>query len=184
MQDAQDILAEEQVILVDAQDTPLGTSPKLAAHQQGLLHRAISVFIFNTKGELLLQQRAFDKYHSAGLWTNTCCSHPRAGETTLEAAHRRLMEEMGLSTTLSFKFSFLYFAALEKDLIEHELDHVFCGITDDLPTPNPLEAATYKYISLENLSEELKQNPENFTAWFKIIFDQYAQKIIESRHIN
>ncbi len=130
---------EEQVILVDEQDNQIGLAPKMEAHIKGLLHRAFSIFIFDEKGHLLLQQRALEKYHSAGLWTNTCCSHPRNNETTIEAAQRRLQEEMGMTCRLREIFSFVYRAELENELIEHEFDHVFIGVTNDLPTINPEE---------------------------------------------
>lgn len=160
------------MILVDQQDHQIGTMEKMEAHLKGALHRAFSVFIFNSKGELLLQQRALDKYHSAGKWTNTCCSHPRPGELTEDAAHRRLMEEMGMKCKLQYGFSFLYEASFSNDLIEHEYDHVFFGRSDELPEINPSEVAAFKYITLDNLSAELKRSPDQYTEWLKICFDR------------
>lgn len=166
----------EQVILVDEHDHPLGTMEKLEAHQKGLLHRAISVFIFDSDGRLLLQQRAAHKYHSAGLWTNTCCSHPAPGETALEAAHRRLEEEMGLRTPLTFAFTFCYRASFDNGLVENELDHVFIGHTDHSPTPNPAEVATYRWADRETIERENMENPEVYTAWFKLIYGKVFEK--------
>lgn len=160
----------EEVILVDDQDRPIGTMEKMEAHEKGLLHRAFSIFVFNSDGELLLHQRAFDKYHSGGLWTNTCCSHPRPGESVLEAGQRRLMEEMGMACELTERFQFLYRSELDQGLIEHELDHVMFGVSDDLPVLNPEEVAAYRYASLEEISEEMTDDPDLFTAWFKICF--------------
>jgi isopentenyl-diphosphate delta-isomerase len=161
-------MKEEQVILVDQYDIPIGTMGKLEAHQKGLLHRAFSVFIFNHKNEMLLQKRALTKYHSAGLWTNTCCSHPHPNEDTLVAANRRLKEEMGMTTTLIHKTSFIYETAFENNLTEHEFDHVFVGYTDKDPIINKEEVDGFKWISLDHLKEELKTSPNNFTSWFKI----------------
>lgn len=160
----------EEVILVDDQDRPIGTMEKMEAHAKGQLHRAFSIFVFNSDGELLLHQRAFDKYHSGGLWTNTCCSHPRPGESVLEAGHRRLMEEMGMACDLQERFSFVYRSELDQGLIEHELDHVMFGVSDDLPVLNPEEVAAYRYASLEEISEEMTDDPDLFTEWFKICF--------------
>ena len=160
----------EEVILVDEQDRPIGAMEKMEAHEQGLLHRAFSIFVFNSEGELLLHQRAFDKYHSGGLWTNTCCSHPRPGETVLEAGHRRLMEEMGMTCELHERFTFHYRSELDQGLIEHELDHVIFGVSDELPVLNPEEVAAYRYASLEEISDEMANDPDLFTEWFKICF--------------
>ena len=162
----------EHVILVDADDVEMGTMPKMEAHLEGKLHRAFSVFIFNSGGELLLQRRALDKYHSGGQWTNTCCSHPREGEDTLLAAQRRLMEEMGMIADLSHEFSFLYKAELSNGLTEHEYDHVFFGITDQVPDPDPEEVADFRYLQLAVLQEELNVHPEQYTEWLKICFDR------------
>ena len=158
----------EKVILVDESDKEIGSAEKLGAHKKGLLHRAFSILIFNSKGEMLLQKRAKNKYHSGGLWTNACCSHPRPGEKTIIAANRRLKEELGLETKLSELYSFLYKANLE-DLIEHELDHVFIGKSDDLPKPNRNEFEDFKYMNMEDLRRNIADNPENYTYWFKKI---------------
>lgn len=168
---------QELVILVDKFDNPIGTMEKLEAHQKGLLHRAFSVFIFNSKHELLLQKRALNKYHSAGLWTNTCCSHPRVNEDNLAAANRRLLEEMGLSCQLAYAFNFLYKSKLEEGLIEHEFDHVFVGYSDEIPKINLSEVADYQYITIENLKEDIKLNPLNYTTWFKICLNQVIEQI-------
>ena len=161
-------MSEVQVILVDEHDNEIGLAGKMQAHRSGLLHRAFSIFIFNSKGEMLIHRRAFDKYHSAGLWTNACCSHPLPHEAILDAAIRRLNEEMGMSCNLEWKFSFVYFANLEHGLIEHELDHVFMGVTDDLPIPNPDEVSEWRWTSMPMLEREIKSSPKRFTAWFKL----------------
>jgi isopentenyl-diphosphate Delta-isomerase len=163
-------MTQEFVILVDENDNETGVMEKMEAHEKAVLHRAVSVFIFNSKGEWLLQQRAFEKYHSGGLWTNTCCSHPFPGEKTIEAATRRLTEEMGLTSSLKEIFSFKYFAHLENGLSEHELDHVFVGFTDSEPLVNDVEAEDWRYLSTEKLELEMKAFPQNFTVWFKLIF--------------
>ena len=170
-------MKEEKVILVDTADTPLGTMPKMEAHEKAVLHRAFSVFIFNQKGELMLQQRALHKYHSPGLWTNTCCSHQRLGETNIEAGKRRLNEEMGFSVPLQELFSFIYKAPFDNGLTEHELDHVMVGYFEAEPTINPEEVAAWKWISLEELEQDLSRKPENYTVWFKIIFDRFYNHI-------
>ncbi|NTE01223.1 isopentenyl-diphosphate Delta-isomerase [Agrobacterium tumefaciens] len=166
---------KEQVILVDVNDFPVGYMEKLEAHEKGMLHRAFSVFIFNSKDELLLQQRAINKYHSGGLWTNTCCSHPRPEENNLKAANRRLMEEMGMKTDLSYAFNFTYRAEFDNGLIEHELDHVFFGKSDLLPILNREEVENFKYLSLSSLKKELQLNPDEYTPWLKICLE----KVIE-----
>jgi isopentenyl-diphosphate delta-isomerase len=165
----------EYLILVDETDSPCGKMEKLEVHQRGLLHRAFSVFILNTKGELLLQQRANHKYHSGGLWTNTCCSHPQYGEETTDAVNRRLQEEMGMCCNASFAFSFMYNVQLENGLIENEFDHVYIGITNEKPVPNPNEVQNWKYISLEELETDLSQNPETYTEWLKICFPTFKK---------
>ena len=165
-------MIDNDVILVDEFDQPIGTMEKMEAHVKAALHRAISVFIFNSKGEWLLQRRAIEKYHSRGLWTNTSCTHPAPGETSLEAAHRRLHEEMGLKTELCEVFSFKYIQELENNLTEHEYDHVFVGYSDELPVPNPDEVMDYKYISYQDLLQEVAESPEKFTAWFKMIYER------------
>lgn len=169
--------AEEQVILVDEQDRELGLMGKQEAHEKGLLHRAFSVFVFNGRGELLLQQRALHKYHSGGLWTNTCCSHPRAGEQTLEAAHRRLKEEMGFGCTLEEKFHFIYKAPFDNGLTEHELDFIYAGTYDGEPQVNAAEVAGSKWMSMEALTSDIAQRPEAYTVWFRIILKEYLQHL-------
>lgn len=159
---------KEDVILVDENDLQIGQMEKLEAHQKGELHRAFSIFIFNGKNELLLQRRAKNKYHSGGLWTNTCCSHPRLGETNLAAANRRLKEEMGMECSLSPVFSFLYKASFDDGLTEHELDHVFFGYSDALPNMNTDEADEYRYVTLKALQKEIDEQPEAFTKWLQI----------------
>ncbi len=168
----------EYVILVDENDQEIGTMEKQEAHEKGLLHRAFSVFVFNENKELLLQQRALTKYHSAGLWTNTCCSHPRIGETIEQAAHRRLMEEMGFDCELSTKTSFIYKAAFENGLTEHEFDHVLVGSFNGEINFNPTEVKNFKWINLEELQIDLLQNNQNYTAWFKIIFDNFKKSLL------
>jgi isopentenyl-diphosphate Delta-isomerase len=160
----------EQVILVDDQDNPIGLMEKLEVHEKAILHRAFSVFIFNHQGELLLQQRALSKYHSAGLWTNTCCSHPRPNETTKAAANRRLLEEMGFETSLEKVFDFIYLANFDNGLTEHEFDHVFIGFYEGTILPNTAEVNSFKYISLEEIDTQLINTPDKYTEWFKIAY--------------
>jgi isopentenyl-diphosphate delta-isomerase len=167
----------DHVILIDQHDQQTGLMPKLEAHQKGLLHRAFSVFIFNSKGEMLLQQRAFGKYHSEGLWSNTCCSHPLPDEKTAHAASRRLLEEMGMEVPIQFLYSFLYKSELDKGLTEHELDHVFWGISDQSPELNPREVANYRYMKPQELAADLKANPGNYTEWLKICFEDVMNRI-------
>lgn len=162
------------VILVNEQDEPVGTMEKLEAHQKGLLHRAFSVFITNSKGELLLQQRALDKYHSGGLWTNTCCSHPLPDEDILTAAHRRLMEEMGFDCDLEEVFSFTYRAEFDNGLTEHEFDHVLIGRYDGSVQPDSSEVMSYKFASPDEVRHLLLTAPETFTHWFHIAFPKIA----------
>lgn len=169
---------EEQVILVDLQDNEIGQMPKLEAHQLAKLHRAFSIFIFNEKNELLLQQRAKSKYHSALLWTNTCCSHPKPGEKTIDAAHRRLKEEMGFDCELEPKFHFIYNTDLDNELFENELDHVFTGQYDGEIKINLEEAHDLKWISMEELKVQIDMNPEKFTVWLKIIVTQHLNKLL------
>jgi isopentenyl-diphosphate delta-isomerase len=161
-------MREEVVVLVDPRDNELGFSPKLQAHLDGVLHRAVSVFIMNEPGEMLLQRRAVGKYHSGGLWSNACCSHPRPGETPADAAVRRLNEEMGLSCALDFAFTFVYRAPLGNGLTEHELDHVFVGTAGADPVPNRDEVGDWRWLSLADLEKELAASPDSFTAWFPI----------------
>jgi|SRR5690606_32595024 len=167
----------EYVVLVDEDDKETGTMEKMEAHEKGALHRAFSIFIFNSKGELLLQQRALNKYHSPGLWTNTCCSHPRPGEAVEDAAHRRLAEEMGMECGLDYHFRFLYKASFDNGLIEHELDHVFFGTSDTLPVLNSEEVAGYRYIGMKLLEKELSESPENYSPWLRICFERVKQLV-------
>lgn len=159
---------EEYVILVDENDQPIGEMEKMEAHRQGLLHRAFSIFIFNSNQELLLQQRAFDKYHCGGLWTNTCCSHPRVNEFNADAAHRRIEEDMGFDCELNYAFNFIYKSVFDSGLVEHEFDHVFVGHSDIRPKINLAEVASFRYVSLDKLSEEILHNPDQFTPWLKL----------------
>ncbi len=163
----------EKVILVNEQDIALGTMEKLEAHEKGLLHRAFSIFIFNSNKELLLQRRALTKYHSAGLWTNTCCSHPRPEEEAINAAHRRLKEEMGFDTELNFKVKFLYKTPFENGLTEHELDYIFVGHYNLQPTINHDEVDSFKWMSIDQIKQEIKSSPQNFTSWFKIAINSF-----------
>lgn len=169
----------QQVILVNDQDEAIGTMEKMEAHQKGLLHRAFSVFIFNSKGEILLQQRAQDKYHSAGLWTNTCCSHPQPGENIIESAQKRLGEEMGFTTSLTKVFDFTYRASFENGLIEHEFDHVFTGKYDGEVNYNPIEVMNFSYRSLDEIRRSLQTEPENYTAWFRLAYPRIERWMIE-----
>lgn len=170
-------MKEEKVILVDEQDRVLGTMPKLEAHEKALLHRAFSVFILNDKGELLLQQRAHDKYHSPGLWTNSCCSHQREGESSLDAGKRRLKEEMGMTAELTELFTFIYKAPFDNGLTEHELDHVLLGYSNATPNINPEEVADYTWETLATIQKGLEAHPDRYTAWFKIIFNRFFEHI-------
>jgi len=170
-------MGTDQVILVNEQDEQIGLMEKIEAHEKALLHRAFSVFVFNKKGELMLQQRALTKYHTPGLWTNTCCSHQREGETNVEAGKRRLLEEMGFTTDLKDTISFIYKAPFENGLTEHEYDHILVGQYDEDPKPNPEEVNAWKWVSLEEVKEDMKRNPEVYTEWFKIIFDKYYNHI-------
>lgn len=166
-------MKKEYVILVDREDNPLGTMEKIEAHEKAELHRAFSVFIINKKGETLLQQRALHKYHSPGLWTNSCCSHQRKGESNLEAGKRRLQEEMGMQTELKELFWFIYKAAFDNGLTEHELDHVLIGYSDKDPEINTDEVVNYKWMAIEDVKTDLTKNPELYTVWFKIIFEKF-----------
>ena len=169
----------ENVILVDTHDTPVGQMEKMEAHRKGELHRALSVLIFNSKGEMLLQQRAFSKYHTPGLWTNTACSHPRPGEDSLMAATRRLGEEMGFTTSLSNSFDFIYEAHFDNGLIEHEYDHVFFGNFDGTPSINPEEANDYKWVNPAFLLGDIRSKPEVYTVWFRIIMEKIEERFPE-----
>lgn len=158
------------VILVDENDVPLGKMEKIEVHQKALLHRAFSIFIFNRNGEMLLQKRADVKYHSPKLWTNACCSHPEPGQTTLAAASKRLMEEMGFTTTLEKAFDFIYKASFDNGLTEYEFDHVYIGTYDDSIIPNDEEVSAYCYKTLEEIEDSLESHPQDYTEWFKIAF--------------
>lgn len=168
--------ANDLLILVDDQDREIGVEEKLTVHEHGLLHRAFSVFIFNSKSELLLQQRADHKYHSPNLWTNTCCSHPKPGEETKDACNRRLLEEMGMTCKLDFSFSFQYKCSFENGLTEHEHDHVYIGQTDDLPIIDTDEVKAWKYISIDELQKEIAIHPERFTEWLKICLPELVER--------
>ncbi|MGY0407442.1 MAG: isopentenyl-diphosphate Delta-isomerase [Polaribacter sp.] len=168
---------EEQVILVNTEDKQIGLTGKIEAHKKALLHRAFSVFIFNKKGELMLQQRAATKYHSPLLWANTCCSHQRVGENNVDAGRRRLQEEMGFTADLKDVFSFIYKAPFDNGLTEHELDHVMIGSFNSEPNVNKQEVEDYKWMTLENVKKDIEENPTIYTAWFKIIFDKSYEKL-------
>lgn len=166
-------MIEENVILVNQNDEQIGLMPKLEAHEKALLHRAFSVFILNSKNEIMLQQRAQQKYHSPLLWTNTCCSHQREGETNIEAGSRRLYEEMGFKADLKELFHFIYKAPFDNGLTEHELDHVMIGYYDQNPSINLDEVEDWKWMKIEDIKEDIETQPEIYTVWFKIIFDEF-----------
>lgn len=168
------------VVLVDELDNQVGTMEKMEAHRKALLHRAVSVFIMNSKGEWLMQQRALSKYHSSGLWSNTCCTHPNPGESYSEAAHRRLMEEMGMECELEELFDFIYKIKLDNELTEHELDHVFIGVTDVMPEINREEVEDWKYMKLEDIKIDVLKNPESYSYWFRKIYETVADQIAGS----
>ena len=168
---------EENVILVDKNDTQIGLMSKLDAHKKGILHRAFSVFVLNNNNEIMLQKRAYNKYHSGGLWTNTCCSHQREGENSVEAGKRRLLEEMGFETELKIITSFIYKVEFENGLTEHELDYLLIGKYLKSPVINKQEVADWKWMKVELISDDIKLNPNNYTSWFKIIFDKFQNKI-------
>lgn len=168
---------EEKVVLITPNDEFLGVMNKQEAHEKGVLHRAFSVFLFNAKGEMLLQRRAASKYHSPNLWTNTVCSHPREGESYKEAALRRMQEELGISADIEEKFHFIYKADVGQGLWEHELDYVFMGFFEGDFSLNSEEVSEVRYISTEDLDREIKEKPENFTEWFKIILNEYKQHL-------
>ncbi len=167
----------EEVVLVNEQDEAVGRMEKLTAHQAGLLHRAFSVFVFHSDGRLLLQRRAVTKYHSGGLWTNTCCGHPRPDETTGDAAARRLWEEMRIDPALTERFSFTYRAELDSGLVEHEVDHVFFATHDDGADPDPEEADSWRYLHPLDVDEELQAHPERYTTWFKLCWTEVKQHL-------
>lgn len=168
------------VILVNEKDRATGRMEKMEAHRKALLHRAFSVLIFNSNGEMLLQQRALDKYHSPGLWANTCCSHPYPGEKAKEGALRRLKEEMGMEGRLTFLFKFIYKAPFENGLTEHEIDHVFMGVSDRLPEINPSEVAAYRYMTLEEIRNDMRKNPRLYTVWFRILLEKHYAELSRS----
>lgn len=170
-------MEKEMVILVDTDDNEIGEMEKLEAHKKACLHRALSVFIFNSKGEMLLQKRASHKYHSPSLWTNTCCSHPYPKEDSASAASRRLMQEMGLTAELSFVYKFIYKADFENGLTEYEYDNVFTGISDESPTLNPEEACEWKYITKEALLTDIEAHPEQYTEWFKLCIPRIYEEL-------
>lgn len=166
---------QEMIILVDKNDKQIGSEEKIKAHEDGgKLHRAFSIFLFNSRGEMLLQLRARKKYHFGGLWTNTCCGHPRDGEELDSAARRRLKEESGINTNIKEVFSFIYQADAGNGLTEHEFDHVFVGKYEDQPVGNPEEADDWKWMSIDDVRKDLQEHPENYTPWFKIAFDKVA----------
>lgn len=167
-------MSAEQVILVDAQDNEIGQMEKQQAHETGTLHRAFSVFVYTSTGELILQQRALHKYHSGGLWTNTCCSHPRPGEGNLDAAKRRLQEEMGIACDLQHAFSFLYHKEVG-GLIEHELDHVFIGTFDGEPQINPEEVASWRAVPIDTVLSNMAAHPDEYTVWFRLCMERVEQ---------
>lgn len=173
-------MKEENVILVNENDEQIGVMPKMEAHQKAVLHRAFSVFAMNTKGETMLQQRAAHKYHSPLLWTNTCCSHQRVGESNIEAGKRRLQEEMGFVTELKELCSFIYKAPFDNGLTEHELDHVMIGDYNDAPTINKDEVADWKWMKPADIKTDIAENPNEYTAWFKIIFEKFYKHLTQN----
>lgn len=173
-------MRENAVVLVNEFDEEVGTMEKMEAHRKALLHRAFSVFIFNPKGEMLLQRRALNKYHSGGLWTNACCSHPRPGETALAAARRRLREELGFIAELTPAFSFIYKAAFENGLTEYEFDHVFIGQYNGLVHPNPDEVGDYCYKNMEEIKSNIVSHPHKYTEWFKIALPRLEHYLQQS----
>ena len=168
------------LILVDENDRQVGTMEKMEVHEKGLLHRAFSIFIFNDKHEMLLQQRAIEKYHSGGLWTNACCSHPKNMEDTREAAEKRLKEEMGFSVPLVKAFDFIYKATFENGLTEYEFDHVFTGIYNGTITPNEQEIQDYRFMTMDAIRHSIKDEPSKYTAWFKIAFPKLEEYLAAS----
>lgn len=176
-----EIMEEENVILVNQNDEQMGLMPKMEAHEKALLHRAFSVFVLNDKNEIMLQQRAGQKYHSPLLWTNTCCSHQRDGETNIQAGTRRLFEEMGFETGLKELFHFIYKAPFDNGLTEHELDHVMIGYYNEEPKINPDEVESWKWMSIEDVAKDIQLQPEIYTVWFKIIFDEFYHFLEEHK---
>ena len=174
-------MKEDNVILVNQKDEQIGLMPKLEAHEKAVLHRAFSVFILNSKNEIMLQQRAHHKYHSPLLWTNTCCSHQREGETNIQAGSRRLFEEMGFETGLKELFHFIYKAPFDNGLTEHELDHVMIGYYEDEPKLNSEEVENWKWMCIEHVRSDMQLHPEIYTVWFKIIFDEFYHYLEEHK---
>ncbi|MBC7747189.1 MAG: isopentenyl-diphosphate Delta-isomerase [Methylotenera sp.] len=174
-------MIEENVILVNKNDEQIGLMPKLEAHEKAVLHRAFSVFVLNSKNEIMLQQRAVQKYHSPLLWTNTCCSHQREGETNIQAGSRRLFEEMGFKTELKELFHFIYKAPFDNGLTEHELDHVMIGYYDGEPVINPEEVESWKWIKIEEVKKDMELHPLLYTVWFKIIFEEFYHFLEEHK---
>jgi isopentenyl-diphosphate delta-isomerase len=166
---------EDTILVIDETDKEIGNGSKMDIHRRGILHRAFSIFVFNSKGKLLIQQRLKNKYHSGGLWTNTCCSHQRLGETLEESTHRRLIEEMGFDCELTEIFTFKYRANLDHDLIENELDHVFIGRYEKDPLPNIDEVEGFKWISVADIQKDIKKNPDNYTYWFKLVVNRVIE---------
>lgn len=166
----------DDIILVDKNDQPIGSGEKMDVHRQGLLHRAFSILIFNKAGQMLIHQRALSKYHCPGMWTNACCSHPRPEESVEEAAHRRLQEELGFDTELKEIFSFVYKADFDNGLTEHEFDHVLLGYYEQVIDFNKDEVEDIKWIDMKELLEDIKNHPDKYTAWFKIILEKYQSK--------
>ena len=174
-------MKEENVVLVNMHDEKIGLMPKMEAHEKALLHRAFSVFIMNSEGKTMLQQRAADKYHSPLLWTNTCCSHQRDGESNIDAGKRRLQEEMGFSVELKELFSFIYKAPFDNGLTEHELDHVMVGHFEGKPAINHDEVADWKWMYPADIKDDIANNPDRYTEWFKIIFDKFYHHLITEK---
>lgn len=170
-------MKEPEVILVDKNDRQIGIAGKMEVHHRGLLHRAVSVFIINSLGEWILQRRALDKYHSKGLWTNTCCTHPNPGESVEDSARRRLMEEMGIECSLVKLFTFIYREKFDNELTEHEFDHVFFGITDDKPRINADEVEEWEAVAFKDLEKDILENPSEYTFWFKEIYKKVNDSI-------
>lgn len=170
---------EKKIILVDEQDNIIGYEEKLQAHIDSKLHRAFSVFVVNSRGQLMLQKRAIDKYHSGGLWTNTCCSHPLEGESQEKTVHRRLRLEMGFDCPIHHLFKFIYKAPFENGLVEHELDHVYLGIYEGAANPSPAEAEDWKWMDLDEVKRDMQRNPHLYTYWFKHCFRQFSNCYLE-----
>jgi isopentenyl-diphosphate delta-isomerase len=169
------MVGNELVILVDERDESVGTMEKMEAHKKGALHRAFSVFVMNKQGEMLIQQRAVEKYHSGGLWSNACCSHPAPGEETMDAAHRRLKEEMGFDCELRQLFSLTYKQEVGKGLIEHEIDHIYVGQYEGQPSINPKEVKSYQYVDMREVDRWMLEKPEEFTSWFRLAIPQFKE---------